>query len=99
MQKIIERSEERGGGDYGWLKTSYSFSFANYFNPKRMEFGSLRVLNDDNVEPGKGFATHHHDNMEIITLVLERALAHKDDTGGHGELRPGEMQVMSAGRG
>ena len=97
--KIIERASERGGGDFGWLKTRYSFSFANYYNPRRMGFGALRVLNDDTIEGGGGFETHAHDNMEIVTIMLEGALSHRDSTGASGTIRKGEVQVMSAGSG
>ncbi len=95
----LHKSEERGKANYGWLDTKYSFSFANYHNPKKMGFGKLRVLNDDIVAPGKGFGTHGHDNMEIITLVLEGTLEHKDSMGNHGIIKTGEVQRISAGSG
>ncbi len=99
MDTIIHRAESRGFADYGWLKTKYTFSFARYYNPERMGFGLLRVLNDDIIAPGKGFGTHPHDNMEIITIPLSGALEH-EDSGGHKEvIRAGEVQIMSAGSG
>jgi len=99
MEKKIHRAEERGKVEAGWLRSRYSFSFARYYNPERMGFGLLRVLNDDIIEPGRGFDTHPHENMEIVTVVLEGALAHKDNSGGEGVIKPGEVQVMSAGSG
>ena len=81
MKTILHKADERGHANYGWLDTYYSFSFANYYNPEKMHFGKLRVLNDDTVAPGMGFGTHPHDNMEIITIVLEGALEHKDSMG------------------
>jgi redox-sensitive bicupin YhaK (pirin superfamily) len=95
----IHRSEDRGRGDYGWLKTRHSFSFAEYYNPKRTHFGALRVVNEDVVEPGQGFDTHAHDNMEIVTIILEGTLEHKDSKGNHGIIRPGDVQRMTAGTG
>lgn len=92
-------AESRGGGEHGWLKTRYSYSFANYYDPSRMGFGALRVVNDDWIAPGKGFPTHSHQNMEIITIPLTGVLAHKDDTGGAGKIKAGMVQVMSAGTG
>ena len=95
----IRKSEDRGKTEMGWLHSRHSFSFGNYHDPKNMGFRTLRVINDDIVEPGKGFGTHGHRDMEIISLVLEGGLAHRDSLG-HGEtLRPGEVQVMSAGSG
>lgn len=99
MKKIIYRSEDRGKGDYGWLKTRYSFSFSNYYNSDMMNFGLLRVLNDDIVAPSMGFGTHPHNNMEIITLILEGALEHKDSMGTGSVIHKDEVQVMSAGSG
>ncbi len=96
---IIHRADTRGAADHGWLKARHSFSFANYYNPERMHFGVLRVLNDDVIAPGMGFGTHPHDNMEIITIPLEGAVAHKDSMGNSGVIRAGEVQVMSAGTG
>lgn len=99
MQKIIYKAETRGSYDYGWLKTNYSFSFNRYYNPERMNFGKLRVLNDDIVLPNMGFDTHPHDNMEIITIPLQGSLEHKDSTGTSGIISTGEVQIMSAGSG
>jgi hypothetical protein len=95
----IRRSEERGGGNYGWLDTKYTFSFNNYYDPKFTGFRNLRVINEDWVEANQGFGTHGHANMEIITYVIEGALAHKDSTGGSEVLRPHEVQRMTAGTG
>ena len=92
-------SNTRGTADYGWLKANYSFSFGNYYNPERMQFGMLRVLNDDMIDGGTGFGTHGHANMEIITIPLEGALKHRDSMGNDGTIRFGEVQVMSAGSG
>jgi redox-sensitive bicupin YhaK (pirin superfamily) len=97
--KVIHKAENRGYADHGWLKAKHSFSFASYYNPSQMHFGVLRVLNDDEVAPGKGFGTHPHDNMEIITIPLEGALEHKDSMGNHGVIKFGDVQVMSAGSG
>ncbi len=99
MKKIIHKAGSRGHFDYGWLKTNYSFSFSNYYDPERVNFGMLRVLNDDTIEGGQGFGTHPHNDMEIVTIPLEGALAHKDSTGGEGVIYPDEIQVMSAGTG
>lgn len=99
MNIDIQRASERGRTKTTWLTSYHSFSFGNYMNPSRMEFGKLRVLNDDIIEPGGGFPTHRHENMEIVTIVLEGSLHHKDSTGGEGLLRVGEVQAMSAGRG
>ena len=95
----VRKAEERGSGHHGWLTTHHTFSFANYYDPKQMGFRDLRVINEDTVQPGQGFGTHHHDNMEIISIVMEGALAHRDSTGGEGVLRRGEVQRMSAGSG
>ncbi len=95
----IQKAEERGKADYHWLHTRYSFSFADYYNPQRMGFGSLRVLNDDVIEPGMGFGMHHHDNMEIVTIVLKGSLEHKDSMKNKGVVQSGEVQRMSAGTG
>jgi redox-sensitive bicupin YhaK (pirin superfamily) len=92
-------SNERGAVEHNWLHTKHSFSFGDYYNPKRMGFGALRVLNDDIIEPGKGFGLHPHENMEIVTIVLKGALEHKDSLGSHGVIRTGEVQRMSAGSG
>jgi quercetin 2,3-dioxygenase len=99
MKKIIHRANSRGHFDYGWLKTYHTFSFSSYHDPERVNFGMLRVLNDDTIEGGQGFATHPHNDMEIVTVPLEGALAHKDSTGGEGVIYPDEIQVMSAGTG
>ena len=99
MNYIIHRSEERGKANYGWLDTKYSFSFARYYDPDKMGFGLLRVLNDDIVLPDSGFGTHPHDNMEIITIILDGQLQHKDSMGNGSVIKAGEVQVMSAGSG
>lgn len=99
MKTIVHRSEERGKASYGWLNTRYSFSFAQYYDPDRMGFGMLRVLNDDTIKEGTGFGTHPHDNMEIITLILDGALEHKDSMGSGEVIHKDEVQVMSAGSG
>ena len=99
MKKIIHRAKDRGIQDHGWLKAAHSFSFANYHDPAKMHFGLLRVLNDDIVAPGMGFGTHGHDNMEIVTLPLSGTLAHKDSLGSEGNIKRGEVQIMSAGKG
>lgn len=95
----IYKADSRGYADHGWLKSHHTFSFAGYHNPNRMHFGALRVLNDDFVEGGNGFGTHPHSNMEIISIPLEGVLSHQDSMGNKGEIRPNEIQVMSAGTG
>ena len=99
MKTTYHSAETRGNVDHGWLNANHSFSFAQYYNPKRMNFGALRVLNDDTIAPGMGFGTHPHDNMEIITIPLEGDLEHKDSMGNVGAINEGEIQVMSAGTG
>jgi redox-sensitive bicupin YhaK (pirin superfamily) len=99
MQNIIYKAGSRGVADHGWLKTSYSFSFSNYHNPERMNFGLLRVLNDDWIAAGEGFGMHPHDNMEIVTIVKKGELEHKDSMGHTSIIKPNEVQVMSAGTG
>lgn len=95
----ILRSADRGHVDYGWLDTRHSFSFGDWYAPERMGFHALRVLNEDVIAPGQGFGKHFHDDMEIVTYVYEGELTHKDNAGGGGVLRPGDVQHMSAGRG
>jgi len=95
----IHKSDERGRAEHGWLHTRFSFSFADYYNPDRMDFGALRVLNDDIIDAGKGFGSHPHDNMEIVSIVLEGELEHKDNMGNHGVIPAGDVQRMSAGSG
>jgi redox-sensitive bicupin YhaK (pirin superfamily) len=99
IQADIIKSEERGFYDHGWLQTYHSFSFADYYDPKRINFGALRVVNDDVVHPNKGFGMHPHQNMEIITIPISGMLEHEDSTGSKGIITAGEVQVMSAGKG
>ena len=99
MQTIYHHADSRGFADHGWLQAKHSFSFANYYDPDRVHFGKLRVLNDDIVAPGQGFGTHPHDNMEIITIPLRGQLEHKDSMGNGSIIKAGEVQVMSAGSG
>lgn len=96
---IIHKADTRGDANHGWLKSRHTFSFANYHNPERIHFGALRVLNDDVVEAGRGFGTHPHDNMEIISIPLEGDLEHKDSLGNIAIIKHGDIQVMSAGTG
>lgn len=91
--------QELGKADHGWLKANHHFSFAQYYNPQRMDFGTLRVINDDKIEAGQGFPTHPHNNMEIITFVRTGQVAHRDSQGNEGVTHAGEVQVMSAGTG
>lgn len=99
MEQIFYSAAERGTNDIGWLKANFSFSFGPYYNPAKMHFGALRVLNDDIIAAGRGFGLHPHDNMEIITIPLAGALEHKDSMGNIGVVKAGEVQVMSAGTG
>jgi redox-sensitive bicupin YhaK (pirin superfamily) len=96
---VLHKADTRGFANHGWLQANHSFSFANYYNPDRMNFGVLRVLNDDTVAAGMGFGKHPHDNMEIITIPLEGDLEHKDSMGNVGVIQHGDVQVMSAGTG
>jgi len=98
-QYIIHTADSRGYADHGWLKANHTFSFAGYFNPERVHFGALRVLNDDLIAPARGFGEHPHENMEIVSIPLEGKLAHEDSTGGKGIIEKGEIQTMSAGTG
>ena len=99
MKKVFHSASSRGAADHGWLQAKHSFSFANYYDSERVQFGALRVLNDDIIAPGMGFGTHPHDNMEIITIPLEGALEHKDSMNNIGVIETDEIQVMSAGSG
>ncbi|MFP4471696.1 MAG: pirin family protein [Bacteroidales bacterium] len=99
MKMILHKAETRGHANHGWLDSHHTFSFANYHHPERMRFGVLRVLNDDRVAPGMGFAKHPHDNMEIISIPLEGDLEHNDSMGNSTVIREGDVQVMSAGTG
>ena len=99
MNSVLHKANTRGNANHGWLKANHSFSFANYYNPERMHFGVLRVLNDDTIAPGRGFGTHPHDNMEIITIPLEGDLKHEDNMGNGTVIKNGDIQVMSAGTG
>ncbi len=99
MKTTLYKADSRGHANHGWLNSYHSFSFANYYDPKRMGFGTLRVLNDDEVSAGMGFGTHGHSNMEIISIPLEGDLEHKDDMGNITIIRNGDIQVMSAGTG
>lgn len=96
---VLHKANTRGSADHGWLEVNHTFSFASYYNPERNNFGVLRVLNDDKIAPSKGFGTHPHDNMEIITIPLEGALEHKDSMGNGEVIQHGDVQVMSAGTG
>jgi len=99
MKTIIQKANERGSANYGWLKPNYYFSFSNYHDPEKVHFGLLRVLNDDFIAGGGAFPTHPHDNMEIVTIPFTGALKHKDSTGGEGVIKAGDVQIMSAGSG
>lgn len=99
MQKTLHKADSRGKVNHGWLKANHSFSFGNYHNPERMNFGALRVLNDDFIDGGGGFGMHPHKNMEIITIPFSGKLEHKDSIGNNGIISKGDIQVMSAGSG
>lgn len=99
MKIILHRSDERGKGEYGWLTTRYSFSFADWYDASKMGFGALRVLNDDIIAPLQGFGKHGHKNMEIITVVTRGEVTHQDSMGNSFKVKAGDVQVMSAGTG
>lgn len=99
MKATVHKSNSRGHANHGWLNTYHTFSFANYYDPERIHFGALRVLNDDTVAPGRGFGQHPHQNMEIVSIPLEGVLAHGDSMGNGGNIQKGQVQVMSAGTG
>ncbi len=99
MKTVVHKADTRGHANHGWLDTYHTFSFANYYNPERVHFGRLRVLNDDSVAAGRGFGTHPHENMEIISIPLSGDLEHKDSMGNTTVIREGDVQVMSAGTG
>lgn len=99
MKTLLHRAETRGHAQHGWLNTHHTFSFADYYDPERIHFGALRVLNDDSIQGGKGFGMHPHDNMEVITIPLTGKLEHQDSMGNKEVMHAGEIQVMSAGTG
>ncbi|MFT6337518.1 MAG: redox-sensitive bicupin YhaK (pirin superfamily) [Saprospiraceae bacterium] len=99
MKSVLHKANTRGNANHGWLNSHHSFSFANYYNPERMNFGALRVLNDDQVAPARGFEKHKHDNMEIISIPLSGDLEHEDNMGNKTVIKEGDVQIMSAGTG
>lgn len=99
MKKILHRAQERGIGDHSWLKSRFSFSFADWYHPDRMGFGALRVINDDQIAPSSGFGAHSHRDMEISTIVTKGVVTHEDSMGTKGSVGPSEVQVMTAGTG
>ena len=99
MSFIIHKADQRGVAEHGWLHSRFSFSFAEYYNPNRMGFGALRVINDDVIEAGQGFGMHPHRDMEIVSIVTKGVLVHTDSFGNHGEIHAGEIQYMTAGEG
>jgi quercetin 2,3-dioxygenase len=99
MKTVLHKADTRGAADHGWLKAKHTFSFANYYDPTRVHFGALRVLNDDIVGPAMGFGTHPHDNMEIVTIILKGKIRHQDSMGNKIEIAKDEIQIMSAGTG
>ena len=99
MKTVLHPADSRGHANHGWLNSYHTFSFGGYHDPARMHFGTLRVLNDDTVAGGRGFGAHTHDNMEIVSIPLSGTLEHSDNAGNHGLIRPGDVQVMSAGAG
>jgi len=99
MKKTLHKADTRGMADHGWLQSRHTFSFGSYYNPERMGFGRLRVINDDSVQPGMGFGTHPHENMEIVSIPLSGELRHQDSMGNTQLIRAGEIQIMSAGTG
>jgi quercetin 2,3-dioxygenase len=99
MKKVFHKAKDRGFFNFDWLQGAYSFSFANWYNPEKMNFGALRVLNDDIITADNGFGMHPHENMEIVTILLSGSLAHKDSLGSQGVIKSGQIQAMSAGTG
>lgn len=99
MKTVLYKNEERGYANHGWLKSHHTFSFAGYYNPAKINFGMLRVVNDDSVLGGYGFGTHPHDNMEIVSIPLQGAIRHQDSIGTNGVIKTGDVQIMSAGYG